>query len=119
VVAVSNQEDPIFEYRRCEWLSDCVEINEIDVIRVQFITKIDAQPKEHVVVSPICWLVFVSLDRKIDVARIVGRLSGVRTEQNREPDRMLSEHSLNGPNIEVALESGRFNGSHTLRYILR
>ena len=46
------------------------------------------------------------LDREIDIARRLRRLDGVRAEENREPDRMLPQHSLEGIEIERRVESG-------------
>ena len=109
VLRFTDKEDPVLEYCRCECWRDRVEIHEIHVIRFERVTEVGTHSQEHVVVAGLGWPVFVKFDCEIDIARCMGRLGGVRAEENREADRMLSEHSLEGVGIEGDIESDRLS----------
>ena len=112
VLRFTDKEDPVLEDCRCEWWRNRVEIHEIHVIRFERVTEVGTQPQEHVVVAGIGWPVLVKFDCEIDIACCVGRFGGVRAEENREADRMLSEHSLEGVEIEGGIESDRLSSFH-------
>jgi hypothetical protein len=92
----TDQEDTVLEDGRCERGYGCLEIHQIHVIRPGCVTEIYTQTDEHVVVVRIGWPMLVEFDREIDVVRGVGGLGGVRAEENRESDRMLSEDQPGG-----------------------
>jgi hypothetical protein len=85
-----------------------VEIDEIHVIRLKRLAKLDTQFKKHVIVAWIKWSVVIELDCDIDITRCMGRFGGVGAKENHKPDWMLPKHTLEG----VKIESGRPSDFH-------
>lgn len=81
-----------------------MDAHEIHLIRLESVTEVGTQSEGDGVVARVGWPMLVEFDREIDIARRVGRLGGVGAEENREPNRMLPEDSLEGVEIEGSID---------------
>lgn len=112
VLVIAQEENAILEGWSRECWRNRMEVHEINIIRFECVTEAGSEPEKYLIVARISRSEVFEFDCEIDIASRMRRLSGVRDEENREPDQMLSERCQEGFEIDRGVESGRLSGSH-------